>query len=125
MLSERVVYTMNGFPPIDLFGSHYSKNWLNDSVKEFMSQDAEFQLHVELSNLDILVATPEYMLAMKCLSSRAESETELDDIKSLTQHLGLKNYLEVENIMLKYYPITRFQAKTQYIIQEVLDELYP
>ncbi|MCL2361781.1 MAG: hypothetical protein FWC73_08225 [Defluviitaleaceae bacterium] len=116
---------MNGFPPIDLFGSHYSKNWLNDSVKEFMSQDAEFQLHVELSNLDILVATPEYMLAMKCLSSRAESETELDDIKSLTQHLGLKNYLEVENIMLKYYPITRFQAKTQYIIQEVLDELYP
>lgn len=101
------------------------KNWLNDSVKGFMSQNAEFQPHVELSNLDILVATPEYMLAMKCLSSRAESESEMDDIKSLIQHLEINNYSAVEAVMLKYYPITRFQAKTKYIIQEVIDELYP
>jgi len=101
------------------------KNWLNDSVKGFMSQNAEFQPHIELSHLDIQVATPEYMLAMKCLSSRAESETEMDDIKNLIQHIGLKTYDAVEAIMLKYYPITRFQAKTKYVIQEVLDGIYP
>jgi len=100
------------------------KNWLNDSVKGFMSQNADFQPHVEFSNLDVLVATPEYMLAMKCLSSRAESETEMDDIKSLIQHLEIKTYDAVESVMLKYYPIARFQAKTKYVIQEVLDELY-
>ena len=59
------------------------RNWLNDSVKGFMSTEAEFQLHLELSNLEILTAVPEYMLAMKCLSSRADSESELDDIKNL------------------------------------------
>jgi len=100
------------------------KDWLNDSVKGFMSRDAEFQPHLELSNLDVLIATPEYMLAMKCLSSRAESETELEDIRNLIQHLGIDTYEDVEKIMLKYYPITRFQIKTKYIIQEIIVELH-
>ena len=98
--------------------------WLNDSVKGFISPEASFRTHFEFSNLDILVATPEYMLAMKCLSSRADSESELDDIKNLLLILGIKSYEEVEAIMLKYYPISRFQTKTKYVIQEVLDELY-
>jgi len=97
-------------------------DWLNDSVKGFMSKDADFQIHLDLSNLEVFVATPEYMLAMKCLSSRAESETELDDIRSLIKHLGLVAYEEVEAIMIKYYPISRFQAKTKYVIQEILGQ---
>ena len=100
------------------------ENWLNDSVKGFISQEAEFQLHLELSNLEVLAATPEYMLAMKCLSSRADNEAELDDLKNLISYLKIKTYEEVEAIMLKYYPISRFQLKTKYIIQEVIDELY-
>ena len=102
-----------------------SKDWLNDSVKGFISTEATFQIHLELSNLDVLVATPEYMLAMKCLSSRADSESEMEDIKSLISYLKICTYEEVEAIMLKYYPISRFQAKTRYVIQEVLDELHP
>ena len=99
-------------------------NWLNDSVKGFISPDADFQPHIELSHLEIHAATHEYMLAMKCLSARADSAAELDDIKNLIMFLGHKTYKEVEAVMLKYYPVSRFQIKIKYIIQEVLDGLY-
>ena len=99
-------------------------DWINDSVKGFVSQEADFQLHLELSNLNVFVASPEYMLAMKCLSSRADNNAELSDIRHLILYLNLKTYEEVETVMLKYYPISRFQVKTRYVIREVLDGLY-
>ena len=100
------------------------KGWLNDSVKGFLSSEAEFIPHLKLSNLNILVASPEYMLAMKCLSARMENINEKSDISFLLRYLKLKTYDEVENIILKFYPAKRFHAKTKFAIMEILDELF-
>ena len=99
------------------------KNWLNDGVKGFLSDNAEFSEYIQLSNLTINVASPEYMLAMKCLSARADNANEIEDIKYLLKHLGVKKYEEIEKIIFKYYPIERFLAKTKYLLLEVLEDV--
>ena len=99
-------------------------NWINDSVKGFMSTEADFVPHLELSNLCVMVASPEYLLAMKCLSSRVDHPTELSDIRALISHLGLESYDEVEAVILKYYPANRFHVKTKYVIKEILGDVF-
>jgi len=89
-----------------------SKDWLNDSIKGFSNLNtAQFLEYISLSNLTILTATPEYMLAMKCLSSRVTNENERKDIEFLIQYLNLSSYSQVEDILLKFYPEKDFWGK--------------
>ena len=101
-----------------------TEDWLNDGVKGFLSEKAEFKQYIKFSNLIVNVAEPEYMLAMKCLSARAENTNEVDDIKYLIKILELKSYEEVEKMIFKYYPADRFLVKTKYLIMEVLNNVY-
>jgi len=98
------------------------EDWLNDGVKGFLSENAKFNKYLELSNLRVHVASPEYMLALKCLSSRLDNLDELEDIKTLIKILGLKSLEQVCDVITKFYPIQRFLPKTQYAIMEILDE---
>ena len=41
------------------------EDWINDAVKGFMGYNQEFIDYLELSNLKIKIASPEYLLAMK------------------------------------------------------------
>src|SRR5271170_5381927 len=43
-------------------------DWLNDSVKGFMSSRGDFAPYLELNHLRIMMAQPEYLLSMKCLA---------------------------------------------------------
>ena len=99
-------------------------NWLNDGVKGFLSSNAEFSKYINLSNLTINVASPEYMLAMKCLSARADNANEIEDIEFLVKHLNIKDYEQVEQTILKYYPADRFLVKTRYLLMEVLEDVW-
>ena len=102
---------------------HLPSDWINDGVKGFLSKSAEFVSYYKLSNLHIWTASPEYMLAMKCLSARMDNVNERDDIKFLLHLLQVKNLSQAVEIILKYYPKRLFQAKTQYAIEEILEEL--
>ena len=108
----------------DIVAKKYSlsKGWLNDGVKGFLSTNSDFHNYMEMSHLHIYVASPEYMLAMKCLSARLDSANELDDIRFLLQHLGVSTFEEVVSIITKYYPIDKFKIKIQYALQEILQE---
>ncbi|MCL2074184.1 MAG: DUF6036 family nucleotidyltransferase [Marinilabiliaceae bacterium] len=97
------------------------EDWLNDGVKGFLSRDATFKVYREMSNLRIFVASPEYMLAMKCLSSRLDNLDELEDIKFLVKYLELTSLEQVIEIITKYYPIRMFLPKVQYTIMEILE----
>jgi len=100
------------------------KNWLNDGVKGFLSEKAEFVDYIKLSNLTINVASSEYMLAMKCLSARVDNANEIEDIKYLIKHLNIRDYEQIEQTILKYYPVDRFLVKTKYLLQEVLEDVW-
>jgi len=99
-----------------------SENWLNDGVKGFFSEKGQFDNFLQLSNLSIYCATPEYLLAMKCLAMRIGAEFhDIPDIQYLLRHLNIETYQQALEIIKEYYPIEKFPQKTLYALEELLD----
>jgi hypothetical protein len=97
------------------------ENWLNDAVKAYLSERGDFTRFLSLDHLDVYCATPEYLLAMKCLAMRIGEEfQDLDDVRYLLRHLGLQRYPAAVAVISKYYPLERFPQKTLYALEEVL-----
>jgi hypothetical protein len=98
-------------------------DWLNDGVKGFLSEHGEFRDFLELDHLRVMVAQPEYLLAMKCLALRigAESHDE-DDVRYLLRHLGIGTYEQAIAVVTRFYPLERFPQKTLYALGELLPQ---
>lgn len=98
-----------------------SPAWLNDGVKGYLSEQGEFSAFLELDHLRVMVAQPQYLLAMKCLAMRigAESHDE-DDIRYLLRHLGIGSFEEAVSVISRFYPRERFPQKTLYALGELL-----
>ena len=98
------------------------ENWLNDAVKGYMSDKGDFNPYLELSNLRVLTSTPEYLLAMKCLSMRLGEEFfDEQDVRFLIRYLNVSAYADVLSIIGHYYPLDKFPQKTMYALEEILD----
>ncbi|HXB00966.1 MAG TPA: hypothetical protein VNW05_10580 [Steroidobacteraceae bacterium] len=98
-----------------------SPDWLNDSVKGFMSAQGDFAPFLELDHLRVMVAQPAYLLAMKCLSMRIGAEFhDEDDVRYLLRHLDIRSYDQALSIIKKYFPLERFPQKTIYALAELL-----
>ena len=96
-------------------------NWLNDAVKGYLSERGEFNAWLELSHLRVMIAQPEYLLAMKCLALRIGTEFhDEDDIRFLLRLLDVTSYSQALEIVTRYYPLERFPQKTLYALQELL-----
>jgi hypothetical protein len=96
-------------------------NWLNDGVKGFMSAHGEFAAFLELTHLRIMVARPEYLLAMKCLAFRIGEEFhDEDDVRYLLRNLEISSCDQALEVIKKYYPLERFPQKTLYALAELL-----
>lgn len=102
---------------------HLQKDWLNDAVKGFFSDKSQDYPYKELSNLRIYVAEPEYLLAMKLISSRLET-LDISDIKMLINSLKIKKKSELHKILNKYYYNSPFiSTKVGYVIDDIADVL--
>jgi hypothetical protein len=96
-------------------------DWLNDAVKGFMSSQGDFAPFLELDHLRIMVAQPEYLLAMKCVAMRIGAEFhDEDDVRYLLRLLEVRSYDRAVAIVTKYYPLERFPQKTLYALAELL-----
>jgi hypothetical protein len=96
-------------------------DWLNDGVKGFLSERGEFAPFVELDHLRVMVAQPEYLLAMKCLAMRIGAEFhDEDDVRYLLRHLDIRTYEQAVAVITRYYPLERFPQKTLYALAELL-----
>ena len=101
--------------------THVNPDWLNDGVKRFMSAQGDFASFLELDHLRVMVAQPEYLLAMKCLSMRIGAEFhDEDDIRYLLRHLDIRSTEKAIATVTKYYPLERFPQKTVYALEELL-----
>jgi hypothetical protein len=102
---------------------HINADWLNDAVKGFISSRAEFAPFIELDHLRVMVAQPEYLLAMKCLAMRIGAEFhDEDDVRYLLRHLDVDSLEKALAIITKYYPLERFPQKTLYALEELLSK---
>jgi len=96
-------------------------DWLNDAVKGFMSSQGDFAPFLELDHLRIMVAQPEYLLAMKCSAMRIGPEFhDEEDIRYLLRLLEIRTYEKAVATITKYYPLDRFPQKTLYALAELL-----
>lgn len=98
------------------------EHWLNDAVKGFLSPQGDFDTYLELSNLRVLTATPEYLLAMKCLAMRLGAEFHDEaDVRFLLRYLNVGNYREALDIVARYYPLERMPQKTLRALEEMFE----
>jgi hypothetical protein len=96
-------------------------DWLNDGVKGFLSERGDFAPFLELDHLRVMVAQPEYLLAMKCLAMRIGPEFhDEDDVRYLLRHLDIGTYEQAVAVITRYYPIERFPQKTVDALAELL-----
>ena len=105
------VSARSGMPP----------DWLNDAVKGYLSDRVDYRSWLELSHLRVMVAQPEYLLAMKCLAFRIGAEFHDEDyIRYLLRHIGVAGFSRAKEIITRYYPLERFPQKTLYALDELL-----
>jgi hypothetical protein len=101
--------------------SGFPADWLNDAVKGYLSEKADFAPFLELDHLKVMVAQPKYLLAMKCLAMRIGAEFhDLDDVRFLLRLLDIRSYDQALEVITKYYPFGRFPQKTLYALAELL-----
>ena len=98
------------------------EDWLNDAVKGFISEKGDFSLYMDLPNLRIYTTSPEYTLAMKCMSMRINESSDIDDIKVLLNHLKVRSVDDVIRITESYYPPEMIPQKTFYALQEIFED---
>lgn len=95
--------------------------WLNDAVKGYLSERGTYNPWLELSHLLVMVAQPEYLLAMKCLAFRIGAEFhDEEDIRFLLRLLNISTYGKAVDIIARFYPLERFPQKTLCALQELL-----
>jgi hypothetical protein len=104
------------------------ENWLNDGVKGFVSsvQDYVPDDMPQFSHLRVIRPSAAYLLAMKCMAARVagyDTRGDIEDVRFLVRHLGLRTAEQVLEIVGRYYPPERIAVKTQYFIEEVVQEL--
>jgi hypothetical protein len=67
-------------------------------------------------------ATPEYLLAMKCLALRLGAEFHDEtDVRFLLRYLNVETYDRAVDIIGRFYPLERFPRKTLYALEEILN----
>jgi len=100
-----------------------SDDWLNDGVKAYLSTESDFAPFLELDHLRILIARPEYLLAMKCLAMRIGAEFHDEaDVRFLLRLLDIRSHEQALTVITRYYPRERFPQKTLYALEELLSE---
>jgi hypothetical protein len=97
------------------------ENWLNDAVKAFLSPRGEFNRFLELSHLQVFVAQPTYLLAMKCVAMRLGAEFhDLDDVRYLLRYLNLETAADAMEIVARYFDEAQMPPKTRLALEELL-----
>lgn len=100
------------------------EDWMNDAVKAFLPGKAKKKKIVfSESHLIVWIPEPEYLLAMKAISARFDSQ-DASDLKTLIKHLKLKNRNEIFDIIEDYYPKKSIPTKTQFFIEEIFEIIH-
>jgi len=101
--------------------SNVPDDWLNDAVKAYLGPRNNFVRFLELSHLRVFVAEPHYLFAMKCAALRLGPEFhDLEDVRYLLRHLGLRSVDQAIRIIEQYIPPERIPPKARFVLEELL-----
>lgn len=94
-----------------------NKDWLNYAVKMFVVAH-ERRVLFDMPNLKVLVPPPDYLLAMKVLAARANTQ-DAADIELLIRELGLRSAAQVLDIVRDYYPHRQVKPAAELLLDEL------
>ena len=98
-----------------------SQDWLNDAVKGFLpGNPKERETVFEEMSLLVWVPETEYLLAMKALAARLDTN-DSKDLRFLIKEAQVKTAEEVFDIVQKYYPRREVPAKTKFFVEELFE----
>lgn len=112
----------------------WDATWLNDGVKGFLSArdgeaDSKFLFRSYPAEtgpgLRVLVATPAYLFAMKCLAMRLGGADEVADVQDIRGLGALLNIVSAEaalKAVSRYYPSERLPPKTRFGLEEIFGD---
>ena len=101
--------------------ANVTTTWLNDAVKGFLSPKGQFEPYLELNNLQVFVAIPQYLLAMKCAAMRLGEEFhDLDDVQYLLRYLNISSAEKAMAIVTQYFDESQLLPKTRLALEELL-----
>jgi hypothetical protein len=93
------------------------QDWLNDAVKGFMpGPDQSARPIPEIAGIEVSVASPQYLLAMKLLAMRIGEDD--DDIKVLLRECGITTAEEAVALVERMYPQGQPLPKTRFWLEE-------
>jgi Nucleotidyltransferase of unknown function (DUF6036) len=93
--------------------------WLNNAVEIFLVPH-EKRVLLDLSHLKVYGPAPDYLLAMKILSARANT-MDRGDIEFLLRELGLTKASDALDIVKHYYPHKEVKPAARMLVQELFD----
>ncbi len=97
------------------------EDWLNDGVVGFLSPLGTFDPWMELPNLRVFVAQPEYLLALKCLAIRPEAQApDRDDVRFLLRYLNITTAAAALAVVTRYFDEPMVQLRTRLFLEELL-----
>lgn len=95
--------------------------WLNDAVKSWLGTRGSFDPFLEHSHLQVFVAQPAYLLAMKCVAMRLGEEFhDLDDVRFLLRYLNITRAPEALAIVTQYFDEAQIPPKSRLALEELL-----
>lgn len=95
-------------------------DWLNDAVKGFLpGKDPAPSEVYSTPFLEVTVASPEYLLALKILASRIEGDT--DDIRALYDILGYTTADQGLDLLERFFPGRALPVKSQMTLHALFD----
>jgi len=96
-------------------------DWLNDAVKSWLGARGSFDPFLEHSHLQVFVAQPAYLLAMKCAAMRLGEEFhDLDDVRFLLRYLNITSAAEALAIVTQYFDEAQVPLKSRLALEELL-----
>ena len=108
-------------------------DWINDGVKGFLSTADRTSTELFATypsetkpGLRVLVASPDYLFAMKCLAMRAGGvgeNADVGDIRALARELNLQTADDALGVVARFYPPARISPKTQFGLEEIFSDL--
>jgi len=99
-------------------------NWLNDSVKGFVTETVQAEDFLKLNGLHITTVSADYLLAMKLVAARY-GEKDYEDIKFLMKKLEVDTSEKAHDVVTRFYPPEKIPPKTKYLINQLVNEIKP
>ena len=99
------------------------RNWLSDGVRDFMPPEPDDHPRGERIGpaLVIEIASPEYVLAMKSMTTRT-SDGDLADAVHLCRLLGISDQTALENIVRRFFPAGQLGSQ-ELFLERIIDSL--